>query len=155
MCRSVRFSEARQQDPVKTARNVKLLNALKSAEPPVAMLNSCSASTSPPATDADIVPPPPNHYLFPPESMKAMLDWKGIRGTGPGLYNLGNTCFMNSVRLCAFAAVATPPLPPLWRCRCFNASLTRRLWLTSASTAVTRGCARHTRPDCSGLCTAP
>lgn len=39
--------------------------------------------------------PSPKFILFPVENVE--LDWKQVRRVGPGLSNMGNTCFLNSV----------------------------------------------------------
>ncbi len=40
------------------------------------------------------------HELFPTHKVDDLMEWKSIKSIGPGLYNHGNTCYINSTLQC-------------------------------------------------------
>ena len=59
------------------------------------LTNGAQPLRSPARRDSTDDLPSPKVVLFPVE--KVELNWKQVRRVGPGLNNMGNTCFLNSV----------------------------------------------------------
>ncbi|EKX35258.1 hypothetical protein GUITHDRAFT_79938, partial [Guillardia theta CCMP2712] len=64
----------------------------------------------------------PEHHLYPKIRLLRVLNWKHVNKIGPGLLNVGNTCFCNAVLQCL---TYTPPLANLCKAQEHSKRITR------------------------------